>query len=225
VHLIFDLDGTLVDSLPGIADALNRALADHGQPPHPFAAVRGFIGDGTLELARRALAGRPPGDLDAETAARRVNAAFHRHYETTWPSGTAPFPGIAGVIRALADEGAALAVLSNKPHDFTVEIVARLFPDGEFSPVLGQKPDIPRKPAPDPARTLVESWGIEPRHARLIGDSEVDRRTAEAAGIPFVGVAWGYHDVHRLGPRPVEDVPALLGRLRAEFPPSAGVSR
>ena len=187
--LILDLDGTLVDSLPGIAASLNRALESQGQSAHVTAAIRGFIGNGSLELARRALPEGAPPEL-----AFAVEAAFKEDYAVTWPNGTAPYPGIPECLAALTSNGFRLAVLSNKPHPFTVEIVARLFPDVAFDLVLGQRPDAPRKPDPEAALQIARHWGMAAGNCRFVGDSTIDLATARAAGIPAVAVGWGYHD-------------------------------
>lgn len=191
--LIFDLDGTLVDSLPGIAASLNRALDRLGLPRHGHPAIRGFIGNGSLELARKAVPSGSPDEL-----AHQVEAAFKADYATTWPDGTAPYAGIPECLATLASAGFPLAVLSNKPHDFTVEIVERLFPGTAFDPVFGQRPEVPRKPDPEAALQIARHWGIAPHHCRFIGDSTIDLATAAAAGIPAVAVAWGYHDASAL---------------------------
>jgi phosphoglycolate phosphatase len=191
--LIFDLDGTLVDSLPGIAASLNRALGQLGLPTHGSAEVRSFIGNGSLELARKAV---PAGSQDE--LAHRVEAAFKTDYAATWPEGTAPYAGIPDCLTALAAAGFPLAVLSNKPHDFTVEIVERLFPGVPFAPVFGQRPEIPRKPDPEAALQIARHWEMAPQHCRFVGDSTVDLATAAAAGIPAVAVTWGYHDAAEL---------------------------
>jgi len=206
--LIFDLDGTLIDSLPGIADSLNHALAAEGLTPHPRPTVQTFIGNGSLELARRSL---PPGARDS--LAVEIEAGFKRHYAAHWPSGTFLYPGISELVRELASAGHPLAVLSNKPHDFTVEIVRHFFPDEPFSRVLGHSPEHPRKPAPDSSLQLLSHWGIGPENACFVGDSTVDRETATRAGIPFIGVAWGYHAPERLGPAVI----ASPGELRARL--------
>lgn len=187
--LIFDLDGTLVDSLPGIAASLNRALTGKGLPDHGQAAVRGFIGNGSLELARRAL----PDGAD-HGLAQSVEAAFKEDYAATWPDGTSPYPGIPDCLKSLRDRGFRLAVLSNKPHPFTVEIVAMLFPGVPFDLVLGQRPDVARKPHPDAALQIARQWVTDPSNCRFIGDSTIDLETARAAGMPAVAVTWGYHD-------------------------------
>ncbi|MEK7949518.1 HAD family hydrolase [Luteolibacter soli] len=191
--LIFDLDGTLIDSLPGIAASLNRALVSCGLPSHPDSDVRRFIGNGSYELARKAMPdGSLPDDiLDVETA-------FKDDYALTWPEGTAPYDGIHECLDALATAGFKLAVLSNKPHPFTVEIVQRLFPGVPFDPVFGQRPDTPRKPHPDAALQIARYWGLPAERCRFIGDSTVDLETARGAGMPAIAVGWGYHDAPAL---------------------------
>ncbi len=212
--LIFDLDGTLIDSLPGIAASLNHALAQEKLPPHPLEQVRGFIGNGSLELARRAL---PPDEPDATS--RRIETAFKTHYQTSWPLGTHPYPGIPGVLKDLAATGFRLAVLSNKPHPFTVEIAARLFPGIPFDPVCGQKDGIPRKPDPAAALAIAASWSLPPAECLFIGDSTVDLETARRAGLPFLAVSWGYHDASALlaagAKNPVERISGLPAAIRA----------
>jgi phosphoglycolate phosphatase len=200
--LIFDLDGTLVDSLPGIAASLNRSLSHLGLPIHGSAAVRTFIGNGSLELARKAVPAGSPDDL-----AHQVEAAFKEDYALTWPDGTAPYPGIPECLATLAAAGFPMAILSNKPHPFTVEIGARLFPGVPFDPVLGQRPETPRKPDPEAALQIARFWGFPPESCRFIGD-----------GIPAVAVAWGYHDLSALeaagADRLIEKIhmlPAMLG--------------
>lgn len=191
--LIFDLDGTLIDSLPGIAASLNRALERCGLPGHADGDVRRFIGNGSYELARRAM---PDGTASADVLA--VETAFKDDYAITWPDGTAPYDGIRECLENLTAAGFRLAVLSNKPHPFTVEIVQRLFPGLHFDPVFGQRPDTPRKPDPEAALQIARHWDYLPERCRFIGDSTVDLETARAAGIPAIAVGWGYHDAPAL---------------------------
>ena len=185
--LIFDLDGTLVDSLPGIAGSLNRALEGLKLPTHTRKDVRDFIGNGSLELVRRVL---PAGSDLAETG----DKAFKEDYAVTWPDGTYPYTGIPELLNDLAGQGFRLAVLSNKPHPFTVEIVEKLFPNVTFDLVLGQREDVPKKPHPEAALQIVRQWNTTPENCRFIGDSTVDLATAKAARIPSIAVLWGYHD-------------------------------
>lgn len=185
---IFDLDGTLVDSLPGIAEALNRALESHDQSGHSEAAVRGFIGDGTWVLARRALPATAPDPLIAA-----VEAAFITHYARSWRDGTTAYAGIGEVLGALKSRGLPLAVFSNKPHGFTKEIVAHLFPAGSFQAVLGHRDGAPRKPDPAGALELAARFAHPPERIAFIGDSTIDYDTAHNAGMSPVLVDWGYH--------------------------------
>ncbi|MEI7928836.1 MAG: HAD-IA family hydrolase [Verrucomicrobiales bacterium] len=210
--LIFDLDGTLVDSLRGIATSLNLALADHGKPGHPVAAVRGFIGNGARELVTKAL-GHPASDLEIDALER----SFKNHYAANWAAGTDVFPGVPALLKRLSAAGHRLAVLSNKPHDFTVEIVCRLFPDIAFDAVLGQRPNVPRKPDPAGALEIARAFQLPPAACVMIGDSTMDLETGERAGMYTVAVTWGYHDAgDLLGARPdvvadsLEDLERLL---------------
>ncbi len=191
--LIFDLDGTLVDSLPGIAASLNRAMAALGRESHDHLEVRRFIGDGAKMLVRRALGGEAAEELEAETL-----AAFGRDYGTTWAEGTQIYPGISKLLSELHARGFPLAVLSNKPHGFTTEIVSRLFPTGIFEVVLGQREGLPHKPDPRGALEIAAAFGIDPSDCVVIGDSTMDLETAARAGMRSIAVTWGYHDKDRL---------------------------
>ena len=196
--LIFDLDGTLVDSLRGIATALNLALADHGKPTHPEAAVRRFIGNGARELVTKALgSGATEAEIDT------LEASFKTRYEESWTNGTDEYPGISDMLKRQSAAGHRLAVLSNKPHDFTVEIVRHLFPDIAFESVLGQRPGVPRKPDPAGALEIAAALGLTPAACVMIGDSTMDLETGARAGMHTIAVTWGYHDAGALvGARP-----------------------
>ncbi len=206
--LIFDLDGTLVDSLRGIADSLHRALHEAGLPGHPDAAVRRFIGDGARMLVTRAA---PTGT--SETSIDRLEAAFKRDYDRTWPDSTVPYEGVAALLAELQDSGIPLAVLSNKPHPFTCGIVKTLFPAIRFSSVIGHRPGLPLKPDPAGALEVASEIGIEPARCTLIGDSTMDLDTGHRAGMRTIGVTWGYQDRERLAERSpdrvVDDVSGL----------------
>jgi phosphoglycolate phosphatase len=187
--LLFDLDGTLVDSLPGISASLNHALAGMGFATHGGLEVRRFIGNGSWMLAKRAA----PRDSPDEVVAA-VERAFKAHYDLHWQEGTAPYPGVPEVLAELRGRGHPMAVLSNKPHPFTTVIVERLFPGIPFDAVVGQKDGIPHKPDPAGAREIIRIFGLPPEDCVLIGDSTVDLETARNAGIRSVAVSWGYHD-------------------------------
>jgi len=183
---IFDLDGTLVDSLPGIALALNHALTDAGLPGCSETEVCAFIGDGMAVLVERAL-----GDQNADLRAD-VLAGFQKHYQQDWKEGTTCFPGMMDLLGRLHAEGLPLAVLSNKPHLFTVEIVQTLFPPQLFAPIQGHRDGFPKKPDPTTALQIVRDWGLEPHEVAYVGDSTVDLATAEAGGLIPLIFSWGY---------------------------------
>ena len=191
--LIFDLDGTLVDSLRGIAASLNHALAASGLPVHANAAVRGFIGNGARILIRRAA----PEDAD-EGLLDTVEQAFKGDYDLTWPDGTTAYDGIAGLLESLQHRGYPLAVLSNKPHPFTETIVSQIFPTVRFAAVLGQRAGIPHKPDPAGALEIAHSLHLCPEDCIVIGDSTMDLETARNAGMRAIAVTWGFHDRDRL---------------------------
>jgi phosphoglycolate phosphatase len=187
--LIFDLDGTLVDSLPGIANSLNRALDGLHLPVHSLQAVRGFIGNGARMLVSRAA----PSGAD-ESVLERLEQAFKTDYDLTWPQGTAAYPGVVGVLVELHRRGFPLAVLSNKPHAFTTAMVSAMFPEVSFAAVLGQRPGIPHKPDPAGAVEIATMLDLPPQACTVIGDSTMDVETARRAGMRAVAVSWGYHD-------------------------------
>ncbi len=223
--LIFDLDGTLVDSLQGIAASLNHALALSGLPTHAPDSVRGFIGNGSRILIRRAA----PADAN-EALLHTVEQAFKSDYDLTWQDGTVVYTGITGLLESLQDRGHPLAVLSNKPHPFTETIVTRMFPTIRFSAVLGQRAGIPHKPDPAGALEIANALRLTPEHCTVIGDSTMDIETARNAGMRVIAVTWGYHDRARLaaaGADLIADDPAVLlellaNRGRGRLAPSHG---
>ncbi len=209
--LIFDLDGTLVDSLPGIADSLNRALEKHGHPTHPRQAVRGFVGNGLQMLVQRAL------HKDADDAlVHAVVDDFKKDYAISWSDGTKPYPAITSLLRELQRGGHQLAVLSNKTHEFTRTITREVFPTIHFTLVLGQQAGVPHKPNPAGAFKIANAMGCSPENCILIGDSSADIETANNARMSSIAVTWGYHDRSRLlraGAKCFADHPSAIPRL------------
>lgn len=210
--LIFDLDGTLVDSLDGIAASLNRTLTAHGLPGHSHAAVRSFVGDGLKMLVERsAPRGAEPSLITS------LIALFKKDYEQSWQHGTTPYPGILNLLDELQKDGFPMGVLSNKTHDFTVAMTRALFPKIHFGAVLGQRDGIPHKPHPAGAFQIASILGAAPENCRMIGDSTIDMETAANADMKPIAVTWGYHDRSRLIAAGAEnvidhpsDLPALL---------------
>ena len=185
---IFDLDGTLVESLPGLTTALNQLLADLDLPPQTEAQVRSYIGDGQWMLIRRALPDFSKEQIDD------LQPAFQKHYQTAWPTGTVIFDGVREMLHELKTAGVQLGVLSNKKHPFTVEIVETLFGRELIPLIYGQREGIPIKPDPSALIAISEETGISPSEICYIGDSTIDLVTAQGAKTQGLGVTWGYHD-------------------------------
>lgn len=185
---IFDLDGTLLDTLDDLADSMNEALVAMGFPAHEVNAYRYFVGDGVHALVERTL---PEGYRDASTIQRTLE--IYRHaYGRNWHRKSKPYPGIPEAIAALHQAGIPMAVLSNKPQHFTNLCMEQFFPDGPFSPILGQRDGIPHKPDPAAALEISEILGISPAEVAFVGDTQTDMLTGSAAGMGCLGVAWGF---------------------------------
>jgi phosphoglycolate phosphatase len=186
--LVFDLDGTLVDSVPDLADAVNAALAERGAPPLSEAAVQRMVGDGAPVLAARALAASGL----AEEKDGTFFARFMAHYEAEPTARTRPYPGVVDTLGMLASRGCRLAVCTNKPEAATRLVLAGLGLDRFFGAVLGGDSTPWRKPDARHLLAAVEALGAAPGEAAMIGDNENDAGAAKAAGIPVVLVAYGY---------------------------------
>jgi phosphoglycolate phosphatase len=189
---LFDLDGTLLNSLHDIGVAMNHALAQQGLPVHPLADYRRFVGEGVRVLVSRAV---PSHREDAHEA---VLATYRDFYARHMLDHTRPYPGVRDVLARLAGEGVKLAVLSNKPDASTRELVATLLPDVRFGAIYGERVGVPRKPDPTAALGIAAELGVEPGDCAFIGDTAVDMDTARAAGMYGVGVTWGFRDVAEL---------------------------
>lgn len=192
--VLFDLDGTLLDTLDDIAGAMNVVLAEWGAPAHPVDAYRRFIGDGAVWLARRVL----PEDRRDEVSVGRCVAAFRAQYAARGDPATRPYPGIPELLDALAGRGLRLAVLSNKPHEFTVALVRRLLGRHPIEPVIGSRPGVPNKPDPGSALEIAGQLGIAPGEWLYAGDTGTDMETAARAGMVPVGVLWGFRGADEL---------------------------
>jgi phosphoglycolate phosphatase len=183
--LVFDLDGTLVDSLEDIRTPLVAALAEHGLPEPPVARVRDWIGEGARKLVERAVAWAKQGEDDA------LAGEIHRHFGLLYRSApvvkTTAYEGMPEVLAQLKQRGHALAVLSNKPHDLTEIVVRSIFADGTFAAVAGARAGLPLKP--DAA--ALTSIGLPLDGGAMIGDSAIDIATACNAGVTAIGVTWG----------------------------------
>jgi len=190
--VLFDLDGTLADTLADLANATNHALATLGCAGHPVEKYRFFVGDGARNLLARAL---PAEKRDLVDEGVRLMRA---HYEAHCFDETRLYAGIPELIAALGAHGRKLAVLSNKPDDFTKRMIAHYFQPSPFAVVCGQLPDVPLKPDPSAALRIAEKLGVPPGQWLYLGDTNTDMRTARAAGMRAVGVLWGFRDREEL---------------------------
>jgi phosphoglycolate phosphatase len=184
--VIFDLDGTLADSLDDIAAAMNRTLAARGFPQHPVSAYRTFVGEGVRKLVERAL---PPG---ADGLGEPFLTAYQADYAEHLLDATRLFPGIPEVLDALSSVGVPVAVLSNKSDAPTRRLVDALCGRWTFRAVVGERPGVPRKPDPTSSLALADALGAPPEAVAFVGDTGVDMLTARAASMRPVGVLWGF---------------------------------
>lgn len=192
--VIFDLDGTLLDTLEDLADAVNRVLSANGFPQHSLEAYRYFVGDGAAMLIRRAL----PEEKRTADIIGNCLKAFLDNYGRNWKVKTKPYPGIPEMLDALTARRCKMAVLSNKPHGFTRHCVADLLKNWQFEVVLGQRENIPPKPDPAGAFEITKQLNLGPSKFVYLGDSAVDMKTAVAASMFPVGVTWGFRTVDEL---------------------------
>jgi phosphoglycolate phosphatase len=186
--VIFDLDGTLLDTLTDIADAANRALIRHGFPPHERQAYRWFIGDGSAVLMTRAL----PESLRSAEAVQACLKSFIDDYNRNWHQATQPYAGMQDLLEELHHRNIKIAVVTNKPHPFAVSMMAHYFAHCPFDPILGQQEGVPKKPDPGQALAAAEKMGAQPAACIFLGDSAVDMKTARHAGMQPVGAGWGF---------------------------------
>jgi len=192
--VIFDLDGTLLDTLEDIGATVNRVLSARGFPVHPIDAYRFFVGDGVAKLIERAL---PADKQDAETV-RSCLEAYREDYDQHWNVKTRLYDGVSAMLDALTDLGLKLAILSNKPHEFTERCVREYLSQWSFDVVFGQRDGVPLKPDPAGALAIAHILGIPPAACLYLGDTAVDIQTAIAAGMTPVGVLWGFRPAQEL---------------------------
>lgn len=185
---IFDLDGTLLDTLRDLENSTNFALSSFGYPERSLEEVRRFVGNGIEKLIERAV---PKNTASEERA--RVLSAFKTHYAEHCEDHTAPYEGIVEVLDRLKDKGIVIAVVSNK-IDFAVKALCEKYFGNRISVAVGEREGIRRKPYPDSVFEVLDKTGFVPAEAVYIGDSEVDVQTAEHAGTDMITVTWGFRD-------------------------------
>ena len=190
--LLFDLDGTLLDTLDDLRDSTNHALSAFGFAERSREEIRSFVGNGVRNLMRKAVPEGTPDELF-----EAVFAEFRAHYAEHWRDSTQPYPQIMEMLEALKASGHRMAVISNKSDAEVKKLVRDFF--GELLPIaVGDRPGVLRKPEPDTVFRTLEELGGTAERALYIGDSEVDVRTARNAAVDLVAVSWGFRSRQEL---------------------------
>lgn len=211
--VIFDLDGTLLNTLDDLAASVNFALRGFGFPERTIDEVRRFIGNGVIKLMQRAT----PDGIDGETF-EKCFITFREHYLTHMLDNTRPYAGITELLAALRKSGIKTAVVSNKLHSGVVDLCEEFFGDG-ITCAFGVAEESERKPAPINVFKALKALGVSADEAIYVGDSEVDVQTAKNAGLDCIGVLWGFRDETELvqnGARYIAASPSELERLVLE---------
>lgn len=186
--VIFDMDGTLLDTLEDLTDATNAALTYFNYPTRTLKEVRCFVGNGIRNLMIQAV----PDGTSQENIDKCITA-FKEYYAQHWQDKTVPYKGILPLLSALKNKGINTAVISNKYDNAVLQLCKDYFP-GKFKAARGEREGVPRKPAPDGIYAILDELGSDKEHAVYVGDSEVDVATAHNAGLACVGVTWGFRD-------------------------------
>ncbi len=192
--VIFDLDGTLLNTIADLAASTNQALAAFGFPTHPEGAYNYFVGNGINKLFERAL----PEDARTEENIQKIRSSFVPYYDVHNHDLSKPYAGIPELLAALQAKNILLAVASNKYQAATEKLVAYYFPEIHFVSVLGQRDGIPPKPDAGIVRDSMRRAGVTEEETLYVGDSNVDMQTARNAGVDAVGVTWGFRPLSEL---------------------------
>ena len=192
--VIFDLDGTLLDTVADLANATNQALEQCGYPTHPTDAYYKFVGNGINKLFARAL----PAEHSTEENVQLIRSIFVPYYNEHNADCSHPYPGIVALLETLQERGVQLAVASNKYHEATLKLVRHFFPSIRFVAIYGQRDGVPIKPAPDVVYDILHDTGIAKEDTLYVGDSGVDMQTARNAGVESIGVTWGFRSAEEL---------------------------
>lgn len=186
--VVFDLDGTLVDSVSDLADSVNAVLEEYGFPTHETEKYYRFVGDGTMKLVERAL----PSDVSDKELAEKIHLDFAKRYSEHCLDKTAPYEGIATALERLKACGIKTAVASNKTDAFAKKIVSELFVGHSFCKVLGSREGVMKKPSPQILLEIIKNEGVTAEQTLYVGDSDVDVMTGHNAGVKVCGCAWGF---------------------------------
>lgn len=192
---IFDLDGTLADSVESIAYSANRAIAECGFLPHPVENYKQYAGDGAAEMLKRSLLAA--GDVKLDYF-EQVKMRYKELFAQDCMYRLKAYPGIDEMLDELKRQGMKIAVLSNKPHDRAVDVVETLFGEHYFDYILGQTDRIKRKPSPEGALYIAKCFHVLPKECVYVGDTNTDMITGNEAGMHTIGVTWGFRDREEL---------------------------
>jgi phosphoglycolate phosphatase len=192
--IVFDLDGTLINSLEDLADSANHVLIQHGFPTHPVDAYRYFVGDGVRKLIERIL----PEEEQTDTRIEQCKAEFVAYYKIHMEDKTSVYPGITELLKVLKERGLKIAVATNKVHVAVAPLMAKYFPGIHFDSLIGQREGVPVKPAPQIMYDILKETGCQPSEALHVGDTATDMQLAHNAGVESVGVLWGYRPLEEL---------------------------
>lgn len=192
--IIFDLDGTLVDTIADLAGSTNHALDRCGFPRHEVSEYKFFVGNGINKLFERAL----PENERTEENILRIRKEFLPHYDLHNADLSIPYPGIPDLLKELQNKGIQLAVASNKYQSATRKLIGHYFPDISFTAVFGQRENIPVKPDPAVVNEIIGIAGVEREEVLYVGDSGVDMQTAKNAHVTVAGVTWGFRPLSEL---------------------------
>ena len=211
--VIFDLDGTLLDTIADLAESANHALKQLGYPTRDVETIRTFVGNGVNKLLFRAL----PDEEKTEENMMRMRTHFVPYYDAHNADLSAPYPGIVALLEELQAKGLRMAVASNKYQEATVKLVKHYFPMIDFVEVLGQREGINVKPDPTIVFDILQKAGVSKEETLYVGDSGVDMQTSINAGVDAIGVTWGFRprteleDFHPMGL--IDQAEELLGFL------------
>ena len=204
--IVFDLDGTLLNSLEDLADSANWVLEQHGFPTHPVDAYRYFVGDGVRKLIERIL----PQEERTEARIEQCRQEFVAYYKVHMEDKTSVYEGITELLVELKNRGLKIAVATNKVHIAVKPLMEKYFPEIRFDSMIGQREGVPVKPAPQIMYDILKETGCKPSETLHIGDTATDMQLAHNAGITPVGVLWGY--------RPLEELQEAGARYIIEHP-------
>lgn len=208
---IFDLDGTILDTLEDLTDSVNYVLKKHGYPVRTIEEIRSFVGDGLLMLVKRAL----PKETD-EVTIQMILSEQKAYYKEHCADKTKPYEGIIELLEEMKRVGIKLAVVSNKA-DYAVQILCEQYFPGIFHMAVGEKETVRKKPAPDAVYAVLKELQTEKENAVYIGDSEVDIATAQNAGMEAILVSWGFRDIDFLKEHGAKHIVTTTSELKSAF--------